>query len=384
MDFGAILFCLGAAWLLYVYAGYPAALAALAPLARRRRLLSDGFRPKVAVLVAARNEERDIAWKVRECLAWDYPAQQLEVLIASDASGDRTDEIVRSIADSRVQLVRMERRGGKVRGLNRLALCTDADLLLFTDANAHIGRDALSALVRHFADPAVGCVTGHTQCLRGDEFAVGSGARVYWGYEALVSRLEDRLGSVLVADGAIHCVRRELYQPLDPELANDLELPLRIRRRGFLTLCEPRAVAWERDTQSPREEYARRRRICGQGALAAWKLRRLLRGLTGWQFFSRKVLRWLTALPMALVLAGSALLAREPVFAALLAAQAVFYAAALGAYLLAAAGKAAPRSLAVPFYIVLGAAGAFAGVLETIGGRRFDVWEIPLLSRGKP
>ncbi|MDE3166506.1 MAG: glycosyltransferase [Acidobacteriota bacterium] len=383
MDIGAILFWLGAAWLTYVYAGYPLALAALCLFARPKRAAGGEYRPNVAVLLAARNEERDIEWKVRECLAWDYPADRLEVWVASDASDDRTDEIVRGIGDTRARLVRMERRGGKVRALNRLAQLTGAELLLFTDANAHIGPAALGALVRHFADPAVGCVTGHTGSVRGGEFAVGGGAQVYWGYEAMVSRLEDRLGGVLVCDGAIHCARRECYEPLDPELANDLELPLRIRRRGYRTAWEPLAVAWERDTQSPGEEYARRRRICGQGALAAWKLHHLLRGFAGWQFVSRKILRWLTAIPMVLVLAGSALLAREPFFAALLAGQVVFYLAALGAWALTAAGKRVPRWLAVPFYIVLGAAGAFAGVLETLGGRRFDVWEIPLLSRGK-
>ena len=379
-----IVFWAGAAWLLYVYVGYPVVLALVALKRRIRPAANESSLPLVSVLIAARNEQKDIGWKLAETLNWDYPTDRLEVLVASDASEDATDAIVKSIDDPRVTLVRMERRGGKNRALNRLVEQARGEVLFFTDANAHIGPGCLRRMVRHFADRRVGCVTGDSYPIEDAEKAtIGNGAGVYWGYESVLKRLENSLGSVLVCDGAIFCMRRSLYHPLYPELANDLELPLRIAHAGYWVLHEPEGRVFERDTTSSSQEYARRRRICAQGALAAWKLRQTLHGLRGWQFFSHKILRWLTLVPMVLVLASSAALARNWFFSTLLILQGGFYCAALLAYVLTAWGKGAGRLFAIPLYIVLGGIGAIAGVCDACRGRKFDVWEIPTLSRGE-
>src|ERR1019366_2386632 len=157
-----LLFWMGVAWLGYVYIGYPLILAVLALVRRVHPVAQDDFLPTVSVLIAARNEGKDIGWKATETLKWDYPADRLEVLVASDASEDRTDEIVQAIKDPRLTLVRMEKRGGKGRALNRLAELAHGKLLFFTDANAHIAPHCLGRMVGHFADPQVGCVTGHS------------------------------------------------------------------------------------------------------------------------------------------------------------------------------------------------------------------------------
>jgi cellulose synthase/poly-beta-1,6-N-acetylglucosamine synthase-like glycosyltransferase len=340
------------AWLAYVYAGYPALLALLGLFRRVRPVIREDFLPSVSVLISARNEEKDIGWKVNQTLAWDYPSDRLEVLVASDASDDRTDDILRNITDKRLRFVRVRTRGGKIRALNTLAEQAKGDLLFFTDANASIEPGCLRRMVRHFADGRVGCVTGTSRPLPETE----NGAGTYFSFESWISSLESRLGSVLVADGAIHCALRALYTPLDPNLANDLELPLRIGHAGFWTIFEPEAIAVERETSSSREEFNRRRRICAQGALGMWRLRRALGGLRGWQFVSHKFLRWLTLVPLVgLLLAGWPLL------------------------LLVLALLIRPR---VTFYVLLGAAGALSGVVEACFGRRFDVWTPPSLTRG--
>jgi cellulose synthase/poly-beta-1,6-N-acetylglucosamine synthase-like glycosyltransferase len=378
------LFWAGVLWLGYVYAGYLLLLGLVALVARIRPILRDDSSLTVSVLISARNEEKDIAWKVAETLAWDYPSDRLEVLVASDASEDRTVEVLAGIGDPRLRFFRLEPRGGKNRALNFLAREARGEILFFTDANAHIAPDCLRRMTSYFADPRAGCVTGIT-CSRPQPGggAVGSGAGVYFGYESVLYALESRLGATLVCDGAIFCMRRSLFSPLLPELANDLELPLKVRAAGFWTLFEPLARVVETETSSPREEFARRRRICAQGALASWKLRKMLRGLLGWQFLSHKVLRWLTAIPLAMILLSTACLAAAPPFAVLLALQMCFYFAALLAWLLTLAGRSTGRLLSVPFCVVLGSAGALLGVAATCCGRRFAAWEIPTLSRGR-
>jgi cellulose synthase/poly-beta-1,6-N-acetylglucosamine synthase-like glycosyltransferase len=376
------LFLLGAAWLAYVYVGYPVLLGIVEMLRRVRPRLREDYLPQVSVLIAARNEEKDIGWKIRETLAWDYPHDRLEVLIASDASDDRTDEIVRSTEDDRLTLVRMEQRGGKNLALNRLVPLARGEVLFFTDANAHIEPHALRRVTRHFADPRVGCVTGQAYPLR-DEYDSGlsRGAKVYWSYEALVKRLENRIGSVLVCEGPIFCIRRSLFTPLSPDLANDLELPWHVAKLGFWVCYEPRAQASEYETSAPREEFARRRRICAQGMLAAQRLGRTLSPLRGWQFFSRKFLRWFTLIPLLLLLLSSAALSWEPWYRAVLALEVAFYVLAGFGWFQAALGKQTRGPLAVPYYVTLVCAAGLIGAVESCLGRRFATWEIPKMSR---
>jgi cellulose synthase/poly-beta-1,6-N-acetylglucosamine synthase-like glycosyltransferase len=382
-DLVRVAFWTGVLWVAYTYAGYPVLLWLVGLVSRVRPEGRDDFLPCVSVLISARNEEQDIGWKVSETLAWDYPPERLDVLVASDASEDRTDDIVRSIGDPRVTFVRMAKRGGKGRALNRLAELARGELLFFTDANAHIAPHMLRRMASHFADSRVGCVTGGTRPLAEDEQAIGSGASAFLSFETILYRLESRLGSVLACDGAIFCIRRRLYAPVSPELANDLELPLRIRHAGFWVLHESEAVVREVDTSSPREEFARRRRICAQGMLAMWRLRATLWGWRGWQFFSHKLLRYLTLVPLLLVLFSAIVLRRELLFGTMLMLQAVFYGAAAYGFVSTLLQWKSGKLVAAPFYIVFGSIGAVAGILDACRGRRFDVWATPALSRGR-
>ncbi|MGC1105059.1 MAG: glycosyltransferase [Candidatus Acidiferrales bacterium] len=379
-----ILFWLSAAWLAYVYAGYPIFLW-LAGLWRRFEPQTNGdYCPKVSVLISARNEEKDIEWKIRETLSWNYPADRLELIVASDASEDRTDQIVQGIHDSRLRYVRMESRVGKNEALNRLSKIATGELLLFSDANSHIGKDCLSSMVRYFSDPRVGCVTGteHTQS-EDKELAVGSGTRAYLNYEFMVTGLESRVGSIIVCDGSLFAIRGSLFHALQPDLANDLELPFWIGNQGYALLCDPAAWALEKAMRSSREEFNRKRRICGQGVLGFWRLRRCLRGFRAWQFISRKVLRWLSLVPMAGILLASAMLWHRPFFTLLLALQVVFYILALAGWTLNLRDRQGGAIFTMPFYFLLVNLAAVIGVFQACTGRRFAVWEVAVLSRGR-
>ena len=382
-DLALIAFGAGLAWFLYEFLIYPLLLALVARVRRIRLVTKTDYYPTVSVLISARNEERDILWKVQETLAWDYPAERLEVLVASDASTDRTDEILGGVADSRLRWVRMEKRGGKGRALNKLAEMAKGELLFFSDANSHIEGGCLRRVVRHFADPKVGCVTGNSNSSEAcSQQGASSGTPVYWGHELLIRHFENQFGSVLVCDGALFSIRRKLYTPVLPDLANDLELPLRIGGADFWILHEPSAQVVEKDTSSPSEEFSRRRRICAQGALGFWKLRNVLRGVRLWQFVSHKVMRWLILVPLALIFASSLALSGMRAFAALSIAQVLFYLLALTGWILLNRGFNAGRIFTIPLYICVSSIGAFAGVVDALRGRRFDVWESPALSRG--
>lgn len=377
-------FAASAVWLGYIYFGYPVLLWVLSRMWQCRPATRSDFFPTVSVLISARNEEKDIGWKVRETLAWDYPADRLSILVASDASADRTDEILKSLRDPRLTFVRMQHRIGKNAALNRLAGMATGELLFFTDANSHIAADCLRTMVPYFADTCVGCVTGVEENPAGaSDRAVAAGGRAFLDFEHWTKVLESKLGSVLVCDGAIFCIRRSLYSEVEPELANDLELPLHIARAGYWILCEPSARSLEKATTSAREEFSRRCRISAQGTLGMWKLRACLSGLRGFQFVSRKLLRWLTVIPLATAFASSIALRANPLFSALVVLQSGFYFLAISGWVADAFDKPASRLVSFPFYFMLVNLAVMWGVVEACMGRRFQVWEVASLSRGE-
>jgi poly-beta-1,6-N-acetyl-D-glucosamine synthase len=384
VTFLTAVFWLSAGWLAYIYAGYPLFLWSIGAIRKVRFHRDDNFLPGVSVLISARNEEKDIAWKVAETLAWDYPRDRLEVLVACDASEDRTEEILRSIPDPRFRWIANRRRLGKNLSLNKLSELASGDLLFFTDANSHIAGNSLRAITRHFADPRVGCVTS---CERPESIAgeggVSSGGGLYQRYESCLNSLEHGIGSVLTCDGSIFCIRRELFTPLDPDLANDLELPIRIGARGYATLYEASARSIERATSSAREEFVRRRRICAQGFLATWRLRGVLHGVRAWQFVSRKLLRWFALLPIVLVTVSSICLAgRSRIYEALLVPQMCFYGFAMAGWWSNASGRRTGPHTSIPFFFLLVHVAALLGILQTCHGQRFSTWESAAHSRG--
>lgn len=377
-------FWISVAWLAYVWIGYPIALVLLSLKWRFHPAIADNYYPVVSVLLAARNEEKDIPWKLAQTLAWDYPQDRLEVLVGSDASTDGTDDAIRSVQDPRLTFVRSEERSGKNRILNRLAGMARGEILFFTDANTHIEQRSLRRMVRYFADPRVGCVTGLQRHLDGsDASAITMASNAYSDYESALAALESRVGSVLVCDGSIYCLRKSLFRDLDPDLANDLEHPIRAGAAGAAVLYEPEARSFEYCTSAAQEEFLRRRRIAAQGALGMWRLRHELRGIRLWQFASRKLLRWLTPIPLAVALAASFLLRQQQGFAVCTIVQMLVY----GTALVGAWRKELSRAQAIfrlPLTALAANLAVFIGVLDACRGKKFATWNIAVLSRGIP
>lgn len=377
------LFLTALLWLAFVYVGYLVLVGLLGLVRRVRVKARDDFAPTVSVLISAYNEEKDIEWKLKETLEWDYPADRFEVLVASDTSDDHTDEIVQGIKDPRLTFVRMEQRGGKNLALNRLAPLARGEILFFTDANSHLPAHCLRRMVRQFADDRVGCVTGEMRCVQGKaDPSFSGGERLYWGYESLAKFLESKIGSVLVCVGSVFAIRRSLFAPLQPDLANDLEIPMRVAGAGYRVRYEPEAWSEEKVARLPGQEFARRRRIAGQGMVGMWRMRKSLTGLRGWQFLSRKFLRWLSLVPLVMLLVSTLWLASSPLFAAIFVLQALFYGLALVGGLFAWGGRSGGSLVSVPFYFVLLNVAVLVGVIDACLGRRFAIWEIATLSRG--
>ena len=345
--------------LAWTHVGYPAA-AAVAARVRERPVRKGGAVPSVSVIVAAHDEEEVIERRLENLLELDYPADKLEIVVASDASTDGTDELVEGVAarDPRVRLIRAP-RGGKVAAQNLAVRETAGEIVAFSDANALWATAALRRLVRNFADPDVAYVCGQLRLERPD----GTNREgAYWRYELLLREAESALGSVTGGNGSIYAVRRSDYVEVDPRFGHDLAFPYLMVQRGRRAVYESEAIAFERPTPDVEDEYRRKVRMfehCWAIVLEGRMLRDLDPAYFA-QVVSHRHLRYASGLLHLALLGSSAALAGEgPVYAAALAGQL----ALLG---LAGAGRARLRvpGAALALYYVL----VTWATLEALGG----------------
>ncbi|MBD3180591.1 MAG: glycosyltransferase [Candidatus Latescibacteria bacterium] len=356
----------------YTYAGYPIILYIAGMFRSRKNAPEDNELPSVALIISAHNESRVIRDKIENSLQLDYPADRLKIIVASDGSDDGTNSMVREYPG--VVLKAFDNRSGKSATLNRAVVGLEDDLLIFSDANAFYRKDAVRKLVRNFSDPEIGCVVGKLVYVDG-ESSVGKGESLYWKYEAFLNWLESRRKSVLVATGTIFAIRRELYRPVQSDVANDLQIPADIASQGYGVVYESEAVASEKATSYYREEFMRKYRI-------------IVRGLTGYrhlggdfgsvfrnfQFISRKLLRWWVGPALTLVYIFNIFLLGRPLFTTLFALQSIFYILAL-AGLVTGRGNRQSKFLYIPFYFVTVNAASFYAIATFLSGKRYSAWD---------
>jgi cellulose synthase/poly-beta-1,6-N-acetylglucosamine synthase-like glycosyltransferase len=319
-----VLFWASLAALAWTHVLYPAFVVLLARVHERPVRAAD-LEPSVAVIVAAYNEEPVIGRRLENLLALDYPKDKLQIVVTSDASTDRTEEIALSYPGV---VVVTNPKGGKVAAQDRAVRQTDADIVAFTDANSTWAPDALRRLVRPFGDPDVAYVTGQLKILAPD----GSNREgVYWRYELGVRAAESRVASVTGGNGSIYALRRSDYVEVDSRFGHDLALPYLMVQRRRRAVYEPTAHAFEKPTPSNETEYRRKIRMfehCWLIVLRGRMLRRL--GATyGLEIVSHRLLRYASGL-LHLVLLGSslALVAHGWVYDVVLLAQALLLLAA--------------------------------------------------------
>ncbi len=334
MTAAAFFFWLSVALLLYTHLGYPLALAFVVRMriSSQRRTqapeLAAADLPTVSLIVPAYDEEEVIAAKVANALALDYPRDRLQVIVASDGSGDRTAALARAAGAG---LVLELPPGGKVAALNAAAEQAAGDVLAFSDANSVWARDALRRLVAPFADRGVGYVCGQVRFV--DE-AGDNPEGAYWRYEMAVREMESALAGVTAGNGAIYAVRRDAYLPLAASGSHDLSFPFLLAKRRLRSLYAPGARASEKMVPTLGGELARKRRmmvglwdiVVGEGMLSP----RRYPPLYAFELFSHRVLRYLSPLLHVVAFVANALLLGEGwVYDLLFAGQLALLAAAL-------------------------------------------------------
>ena len=321
-----LLFWVSLGALLWTHVVYPLVAALAARFAGRTVRRGDAL-PAVTVIVAAYNEEAVIERRLENLLALDYPAERLQIVVTSDASTDRTHELVERFAGRGVRLL-VNERGGKVAAQNRAVRKTAGEVVAFSDANATWAPAALRELVASFADPEVAYVCGRLVL---QDAEGGNREGLYWRYELWLRASESRLHSVTGGNGSIYAVRREDYVEVDPRFGHDLAFPYLMVQHGRRAVYEPRAQAFEKPTPTNETEYRRKIRMfehCWLITLRGSMLRRLPPRY--WvAVFSHRLLRYGSGLlHLVLLLASLALVRDGLVYQVVLGGQLLLLAAA--------------------------------------------------------
>jgi glycosyltransferase involved in cell wall biosynthesis len=326
--------------------------------------------PPVSFIITAHNEEARIAQKLENTLRQDYPPDALEVIVASDCSTDATDEIVRA-AGARVRLVRAPERRGKEAAQQLALRVASGDILVFSDVATALAPDGVSAIVRNFADPTVGCVSSEDRFVDADGRVSGEGA--YVRYEMFLRSLESRVNSIVGLSGSFFAARRDVCRRWAADRQSDFSTLLNTVQLGLRGVSDPESVGYYRNITDERREFDRKVRTVARGiAVFAANLGMLnvfRYGLFSWQLASHKLTRWLV--PFALIgaaLTSAWLAAGSPTYGAAALAQGAFYAAAI------TGRRTGSRLLRIPAFFVVSNLAVAAAWLRFVRGDRITTW----------
>ncbi len=365
--------------IVYTYLGYPLIIVGLSKLFPKRRKIDLTHEPSVTWVVPSFNEEDIIAKKIENILALDYPKDKLEIMIITDGSTDHTPSIARTF--SGVTVLHENARRGKSAAENRAMKHIGSEIVVFNDANTKVGVQSLRELVKHYADPSVGGVSGAKGIIvEKNDLAESKGEGLYWKYESAIKKADSTFNSLMGAAGELVSFRSELVQdlPLDTIL-DDFMQSFYILKQDKVMIYEPQAKAEETSSASIDEELKRKIRIAAGGWQSISRLpfmfNLLKRPIQSWMYISHRVLRWsITAFSLPVLLLVNVLLFSEHmVFDVLLLGQILFYSAALVAHLKRHKAISGPV-LAIYYFCVMNYA-VLAGFVRFIRNGQSASWE---------
>lgn len=372
------LFWISLFWVVYAYAGYLTLLMVFT-LFRRERADKEDIYPDVTMIIAAFNEEKTIEKKIENCLELDYREENLEIIIVSDASTDRTEEIISRCDSERVKLLRMEERRGKTAAQNYAVSFAKGEILVFSDATTIYRKDALRKLVRNFRDQKVGIVAGEEKFRSNEDSRICKEVSLSWRYERVLRRMESKFNSLIGVSGCIFAIRADLYQKLKENLIEDFALPLNVLEKGYRVYLETEAVGYEEAVLEAKDEFRRKARIVSGGLNVLFNMRRLLNPFKhfklSFQLVSHKIFRWFTPVFLVgLFISNTLLLNGSILFKLFFLIQLTGYGLAVIGFLLRK-NALSIKLFKIPFYFCLVNLAAVIGIFRFLFKENKVIWE---------
>ncbi|MCC2641093.1 MAG: hypothetical protein K0S45_1506 [Nitrospira sp.] len=315
------------AFILYAYVGYLLVLMVVSRI-RNRPVLARDIQPTVSLVITAYNEEMRIEEKILNSLQQQYPRERLEIVVASDCSSDRTDEIVRGYASAGVRLIRAPERKGKEAAQKVAVSQTSGEVLVFSDVATTLPPLGVANIVKSFHDPSVGCVSSVDKFVDAEGNLSGEGA--YVKYEMLLRRFETQVNTLVGLSGSFFAARRTVCTPWAEDLQSDFNTLLNSMKAGLRGVSDSQSIGYYRNLTDEKKEYQRKVRTVLRGIAVLMRSLPMLNpfryGMFAWQLFSHKLCRWLVPFAMIAAFISNVVLATHSAFyRVLLVGQAIFY-----------------------------------------------------------
>ncbi|WP_339138745.1 MAG: glycosyltransferase family 2 protein [Candidatus Electrothrix sp. GW3-4] len=372
-----VLFFFSLFMIFYVYAGYPFCVWILARMIHNS-VDKAKYEPTVTILISAYNEEKYIGQTIANKLQLDYQKSKLEIIVISDESTDKTNEIINQFNNQNVSLLLQKPRSGKTSALNLAIPHAHGEILVFSDANSIYAPDALKQIVANFHDPEVGYVTGKMIYTDSDGTPIGDGCSAYMKYENFLRSMETQIGSVVGVDGGIDAMRKDIHSKLNSDQLSDFVQPLKVVKKGFRVVYESSALLKEDSLQESRDEYRMRVRVTLRALWALKDMDCLLFGRGGflfsWQLWSHKVLRYFCFVFLGIAFAANLLLvSNDPIFSAFLACQLVCYTGAVLSPVFVHYGRDFTLLRLLYYFMLLNVASLHA-TIKFLQGKKQVIW----------
>jgi glycosyltransferase involved in cell wall biosynthesis len=315
----------------FAYLGYPVSLILVGSVSGRK-VNRGSLLPDVTLIITAFNEEKRIQKKIRNTLNLDYPRDRLQIIVASDGSIDRTDEIVQAYASDDIELIKISPRGGKENAQKEAINYAHGKILVFTDAATILDREGLRQIVSNFSDTTVGCVSSVDRLITEDGQVAGEG--FYVRYEMWIRKLESRINSLLGVSGSFFAVRREICDDFSGDMQSDFRTALNTVKKGLRAVSDPLAIGYYQDVADERHEFDRKVRTVLRGLTVFFRhmefLNFLKYGFFSYQYLCHKLLRWMIPVCIFIGFTTNAVLATRSLwFLILFVTQTCFYALAV-------------------------------------------------------
>ena len=376
LEFLFWLFALGSVFSYFIY---PLILKVL-PQPHRRDILSGDHEPPkplfLSLIVTAYNEEARIREKIENTLKVRFDPTRLELIVASDCSDDKTDDIVREYADRGVRLVRAAERLGKENAQKTAIDEARGDVIVFSDVATQIPEDALERLEAYFQDPQIGAVSSEDRFISKDGSLAGEGA--YVKYEMWLRQQESRLAGLVGLSGSFFAARKAVCQVWDIHSPSDFNTALNTARLGLRAVTAPDVLGYYQDLKDPQKEYQRKIRTVIRGMTALSRHSEVLNpqrfGLFAFQVFSHKLMRWVVPWCLIGLFIVSAVIAHEsPFYSLALLAQLAFYGVALLAHFLPTLREKSWIKL-IYFFVQVNLA-LLDAAIKFLAGERMTTWK---------
>lgn len=361
--------------------GYPISLKILKIIYKDRKLKKDySYQPTVTIMIAAHNEEKIITKKLENILKLDYPKDKLEILVVSDNSTDRTNQLVQDFIKAnpnyKIRLFEVKERKGKTNAQNQGQKTVRSEILVMTDANSMMKKNAIKELVAAFASEDISYVCGRLIFTNVNSSDVAESEYVYWSNDTKMREIESNIQTITAGNGAIYACRNNEYYDFDPIKSHDIAMPIYFALKNRRAIFNPDAIAYEKASENLKDEFNRKVRMNRQILSMILPDIRLLnvfkyRWYTYFYFGHRtcRYLLWISHL--ILLIANAFLVMESPIYLATFIGQILFYLLAIFRLL----SNISNKYLNLIFYYCMTILAQWVGVYKIVTGQAKPFWE---------